>query len=87
MVEQIAMKTGLTQKKVSEVLDTFCDLTGNALKQGDIVRIVGFGTLGTKKRSARIVKNPFTKEQIHIPESIVPTFKAGEKLKKKVNSK
>ena len=43
IVEQISIKTGLTQKKVYEVLDTFCDLTGSAMKEGDSINILFLG--------------------------------------------
>ena len=87
MVEQVAKRTGLTQKKVNEVLNAFCDLTGNAMKKGENVRLLGFGTFGTKKRPARTGKNLRTGEKINIPASIVPVFKAGKALKEKVQGK
>ncbi len=87
LVAQIAEQTGLTQKKVNEVLDTFFDLTGTALKNGDSIRLLGFGTFETKKRAARTGTNPRTGEQVDIPASVIPVFKAGKKLKEKVNNK
>lgn len=53
LIVQIAEKTRLTQKKANEVLDTFCDLTGTALKNGDSIRLLGFGTFETKKKSCK----------------------------------
>lgn len=65
----------------------FCDLTGAAMKNGDSVRLLGFGTFETKTRAARVGKNSHTGEQIDIPASVVPVFKAGKQLKEKVNNK
>ena len=87
LVVQIAEQTGLTQKKVNEVVDVFCDLTGTAMKNGDSVRLLGFGTFEIKTRAARVGKNPHTGEQINMPASVVPAFKAGKQLKEKVNDK
>ena len=52
-----------------------------ALKEGDKVQLVGFGSFEVKKRAARIGRNPKTKESIEIPASVVPVFKAGKALK------
>jgi len=87
LVAQIAGKTGLTRNKVNDVLNMFCDLTGTAMKNGERVRLLGFGTFETKERAARIGKNPQTGKKINIPASVVPVFKAGKHLKEKVNNK
>ena len=87
LVAQIAEKTGLTRNKVKDVLETFCDLTGTAIKNGDRVRLLGFGTFETKERAGRIGKNPQTGKKINIPASVVPVFRAGKQLKEKVNNK
>lgn len=87
LIVQIAGNTGLTQKDVKKVIEAFCDLTGTAMKNGDSVRLLGFGTFGTKKRTARIYKNLRTGEKINVPASIVPVFKAGKALKEKVKGK
>ena len=52
-----------------------------ALKDGDKVQLVGFGSFEVKKRAARVGRNPKTKESIEIPASVVPVFKAGKALK------
>lgn len=87
LIVQIAGNTGLTQKDVKKVIEAFCDLTGTAMKNGESIRLIGFGTFETKKRAARIGNNPHTGEKIDIPASIVPVFKAGKNLKEKVNEK
>ena len=57
----------------------------DALKEGEKVQLVGFGSFEVKKRAARIGRNPKTKEPIDIPASTVPVFKAGKVLKEVVS--
>ena len=52
-----------------------------ALKDGDKVQLVGFGSFEVKKRAARVGRNPKTNDTIEIPASVVPVFKAGKALK------
>ena len=59
---------------------TFDAITA-ALKDGDKVQLVGFGSFEVKKRAARVGRNPKTKESIEIPASVGPVFKAGKALK------
>ena len=61
------------------------DSIGEALENGDKVQLVGFGTFEAKRREARKGRNPQTKEEITIPASTVPAFKAGKELKERVN--
>ena len=63
--------------------DVYKELTNQdvALKDGDKVQLVGFGSFEVKKRAARVGRNPKTKESIEIPASVVPVFKAGKALK------
>ena len=56
-----------------------------AMKSGEKVQLVGFGSFEVKKRAARIGRNPMTKESIEIPASVVPVFKAGKALKDSVS--
>ena len=56
-----------------------------ALEKGEKVQLVGFGTFETRERAARTGRNPRTKEEIEIPASVVPVFKAGKEFKEKVN--
>ena len=62
---------------ISAMLDTITE----ALRQGDKVQLVGFGSFEVKKRAARIGRNPRTKEEIEIPATVLPVFKAGKLLK------
>ena len=68
--------------KGSAVTTTF-DTIADALSQGDKVQLVGFGGFETKKREARMGRNPKTKEAIEIPATTIPVFKAGKALKEK----
>ena len=67
-------------KKEAEAVVSFDAITA-ALKDGDKVQLVGFGSFEVKKRAARVGRNPKTKESIEIPASVVPVFKAGKALK------
>ena len=74
------------QKKSSEVLvNAFTEVVADALKGGDKVQLVGFGSFEVRKRAARKGRNPQTKEEIKIPASKAPVFKAGKALKDSVN--
>lgn len=70
------------EKTVSAILDGII----NTLTQGGSVSLVGFGSFGTKKRSARKVRNPQTGEEIMLKETLIPFFKVGKKLKDTVDS-
>ena len=87
LVAAIAAKTG-ESKKASEVLvNAFTEVVSDALKGGDKVQLVGFGSFEVRKRAARKGRNPQTKEEIKIPASKAPVFKAGKALKDLVNKK
>ena len=86
LIVEIAGRTGLNQKQVNDVINSFCALTKETLQHGDSVCLTGFGTFKTKKRAARAGKNPFTGETIKIPSRTVPVFKPGKTLKNNVNS-
>ncbi|HEY0829265.1 MAG TPA: HU family DNA-binding protein [Bacilli bacterium] len=81
LVNNISTKSGLTKKDVEAVLNGFLGEVTEALSTGDKVQLIGFGTFETRKRSGRIGRNPQTGKEISIPESTVPAFKAGNKLK------
>jgi len=84
LVNNIAKKSGLTKKDVETVLNSFFGEVTEALSSGDKVQLVGFGTFETRKRSRRTGRNPQTGQEIVIPETNVPAFKAGNKLKEAV---
>ncbi|WP_159888036.1 HU family DNA-binding protein [Paenibacillus puerhi] len=81
LVNSIAEKSGLTKKDVESVLNGFLGEVTDALASGEKVQLIGFGTFETRKRSGRTGRNPQTGKEISIPESKVPAFKAGNKLK------
>lgn len=85
LVNNISEKSGLAKKDVETVLNGVLGEITDALSKGDKVQLIGFGTFETRKRSGRINRNPQSGTPIEIPESTVPTFKAGNKLKEAVN--
>ena len=72
---------GATQKDVCVVLDTFMDVVKDTLVNGDKIALTGFGTFEVAERAARKGRNPKTGEEILIPASKAPKFKAGKTLK------
>ena len=81
LIEAIAKKAELSKKDSENALNAAIEAITAALKDGDKVSMVGFGTFETKTRAARIGRNPKTKAEIEIPASRVPGFKAGKALK------
>ncbi|ANA80228.1 HU family DNA-binding protein [Paenibacillus glucanolyticus] len=84
LINNISGKSGLTKKDVENVLNGFLGEITDALANGDKVQLIGFGTFETRKRAGRTGRNPQTGNTIEIPESNVPAFKAGNKLKEAV---
>ena len=85
LVAAIADKTELSKKDSEKALKAFIDVVGEELKKGEKIQLVGFGTFEVTERAARTGKNPQTKEEIQIPASKAPKFKAGRALKDTVN--
>lgn len=81
LVAKIAEKSGLSKKQAELALGAFIDSVTEALKEGDKVQLMGFGTFEVKERAARTGRNPMTGETIEIPASKTPTFKAGKGLR------
>ena len=81
LVERVAEKTGATKKDVADVLNSALEMVSGALKKGEKVTIVGFGTFLVRKRKAREGRNPQTGAKIKIPAKRVPAFTAGKELK------
>lgn len=84
-VKCVAKKTGMSQAACSECLDAMIECITDALKKGDSVSLIGFGTFAVKERAARQGRNPRTGETIQIKAAKVPSFKAGKALKDAVN--
>jgi DNA-binding protein HU-beta len=85
LITSMAEKSGLTKKETEAVLKAFVESVEEALEKGEKVQLVGFGTFETRERAARTGRNPRTKEEIQIPASKVPVFKAGKEFKDIVN--
>ena len=81
LISAVAEKAACTKKEADAAISAIINVIGDALKKGDKVQLVGFGTFETRKRAARKGLNPRTKETIDIPASTVPVFKAGKALK------
>lgn len=81
----IAEKAGITKKDAEASLNAFTEVVTEELKKGEKIQLVGFGTFEVSERAARVGRNPQTKEEIKIPASKAPKFKAGKALKDAVN--
>ena len=87
LIAKIAEESKLTKKAAETALDAFITSVEGALKAGEKVQLVGFGTFEVRQRAARKGRNPQTKAEIKIPASKAPVFKAGKALKDLVNKK
>lgn len=85
LIDAIAASADISKAAAGRALDATLDSIADALKGGDQVTLVGFGTFQVKHRAARSGRNPQTGEVIQIAESNVPGFKAGKQLKDAVN--
>lgn len=84
LVDLIVTKTNSSKKEAEVHLQAFISSVEEACESGDKVQLVGFGTFETRQRAQRIGRNPRTKEEITIPATVVPVFKAGKAFKEKV---
>ena len=81
LVTAIAEHAELTKTQAAAVVDAFTSTITKALKKGDTVTLVGFGTFSVRKRAAREARNPRTGETIKLKASKAPVFKAGKAFK------
>ena len=81
LIAKVAELTGSAKKDAEKAVCATLDAISRALSEGDKVQLVGFGTFEVKERAARTGRNPRTKEEIEIPASKLPVFKAGKALK------
>ncbi|MBE6904089.1 MAG: HU family DNA-binding protein [Ruminococcaceae bacterium] len=81
LIAAIAAKSELSKKDAEKALAAVISSVEDALKAGDKVQLVGFGTFEVKCRNARTGRNPRTKQTIQIPASKLPVFKAGKAFK------
>jgi len=85
LIDKIAADAELSKAAAGRALDSMINAVTEALKEGDQVALVGFGTFAVRERSARTGRNPQTGQTIQISAAKVPAFKAGKALKDAVN--
>nr|WP_304644400.1 nucleoid-associated protein HU-beta [Pseudoalteromonas sp. BSi20652] len=85
LIDQIAADADISKAAAGRALDSFIESVTGALKEGDSVALVGFGTFSVRERAARSGRNPQTGETIQIAAATIPAFKAGKALKDAVN--
>ena len=84
LIEEMAKKAGITKADAKKALDAFVGVTAGALKKGDKVSLIGFGTFSVIKRGKRKGRNPQTGQVLDIPAKKVAKFKPGSELSKLV---
>ena len=87
LIAKIAEEAELSKKSAEAALNAFVGAVETALMKGEKVQLVGFGSFEVRKRAARKGRNPQTKEEIKIPASKAPVFRAGKALKDLVNKR
>ena len=85
IVAAVARSSGISKTSADNAVDAIFSAITDALRKGEDVRLVGFGTFSTRRRAARQGRNPRTGETIQIPASTQPKFKPGRPLKDAVN--
>ena len=85
LVAAVAEQAGLSKKDAEAAVKAFTDVVAEALKAGDKIQLVGFGTFEVSERAAREGRNPQTGEAMQIAASKSPKFKAGKALKDALN--
>lgn len=84
LIDAIAKGAGVTKTQAQDALESFTKAVTSALKKGDKVTLVGFGTFSSAKRAARKGRNPQTGKEINIAAKKVAKFKAGKELTAKI---
>ena len=85
LVAAVQEATQLKKKDAEAAVVAFVDTIIEALKKGEKVQLIGFGTFESKKRPARVARNPRTGEEIKVEASKAPVFKASKALKDEMN--
>jgi DNA-binding protein HU-beta len=85
LIDQIAASADISKAAAGRVLDAFTDSVTAALKKGDVVTLIGFGTFAVTERAGRIGRNPRTGAELKIAARKAPGFRAGKALKDAVN--
>ncbi|WP_279627213.1 nucleoid-associated protein HU-beta [Xenorhabdus miraniensis] len=86
LIDKIAADVNISKAAAGRVVDAFVSSVSDALKDGDDVALVGFGTFTVRERAARTGRNPQTGKEIKIAAAKVPAFRSGKGLKDAVNS-
>ena len=86
LVAAVAEQAGISKKDAEAAVKAFTDVVAEAMKAGDKVQVVGFGTFEVSERASREGRNPRTGETMTIEASKTPKFKAGKALKDLVNA-
>jgi len=84
-IDAVATKAGMSKVEATGAVDAVLESLTDALKGGDQVTLLGFGTFLVRRREARTGRNPRTGEPLQIAASNIPSFKAGKALKESVN--
>ena len=87
LIAVVAEKSGISKKDAEKAVNATIEAITESLQGGDKVQLVGFGVFEVKERAERMGRNPKTKEQINIPASAVPVFKAGKAFKDAIDKK
>jgi len=86
LVEKVAQAhASITRREAEVVVALFFEAIADALARGERVELRGFGSLSTRKRRARIARNPKTGKTVSVPAKRVPHFKPGKELQKRIN--
>ena len=85
LIEQIATEAGISKAAAGKVIDAFTASVTTALKAGDTVTLIGFGTFTVSERAARTGRNPHTGKELKIAARKAPGFRAGKSLKDALN--
>ena len=85
LIDAISAESGLSKVDTKKAVDSFINVTSAALKTGDKLALVGFGSFSVSKREARTGRNPQTGKEIQIEAKNVIKFKAGSELTENVN--
>ena len=85
LIDAVVAKSGMKKKDAEAAISAITEAIAEAMKNGDKVQLVGFGTFAVKERSARTARNPKTGATINVPASKHPAFSASKALKDQLN--
>lgn len=86
LIEQVANEAGISKASAAKVIDAFTGSVTSALKKGESVTLIGFGTFAVSERAARTGRNPQTGKELKIAARKAPAFRAGKGLKDALNA-